>query len=95
MQVTIVVSWWSIFGFSPRVERGSGIITYIGIHMIANYEFPPYLNIFIRYSDISIIMNSTLLVLRVTHHLLLLQREMAASDTSFRWISGHYASRFN
>ena len=60
VQVTIVVSWWSIFGISPRVERGSVIIIYIGIHMIANYDFPPYLNIFIRYNDISVIMNSTL-----------------------------------
>ena len=60
VQVTIVVSWWSIFGISTRVERGSGIITYIGIHMIANDEFPPYLNIFIRYNDISLIMNSNL-----------------------------------
>ena len=60
VQVTIVVSCWSLFGKSPRIQRGSGIITYIGIHLIANYELPPYLNIFIRYNDISIIMNSTL-----------------------------------
>ena len=29
VQVTIVVSWWSIFGISPRIELGSEIITYI------------------------------------------------------------------
>ena len=60
VQVTIVVIWWSIFVISPRVEEVSGIITYIGIYMIANYEFPTYLNIFIHYNDISVIMNSTL-----------------------------------
>ena len=60
VQVTIVVSWWSIFGISSRVERGSGIIVYIEIHMIANCDFPQCLNIFIHYNDISVIMNSTL-----------------------------------
>ena len=56
----IVLSWWIIFGISLRAEQGSGIINYIGIHIISNYELPPYLNIFIRYNDISVIMNSTL-----------------------------------
>ena len=60
VQVTIVISWWSIFGISTRVERGSGIIVYIEIHMIANCDFPQCLNIFIHYNDISAIMNSTL-----------------------------------
>ena len=67
MQVTIVGSWWSIFGISPRVERGSGIMTYIGIHIIINYEFPPYLNIFIRHNDIYVIMNSDLSYAFQTH----------------------------
>ena len=62
VQVKIVVSLWSIFGISPCVEQGSGIITYIGIHMIAIYKFPPYINIFICYNDISVMMNSNIYI---------------------------------
>ena len=61
VQVTIVVSWWSILGISPHIDQVSGIIMYIGIHMIARYEFLTYLNIFIHYNNISVIMNSTII----------------------------------
>ena len=61
-QFTIVVSRWSILGISVCIEQGSGNITYIGIHIIANYELPSFLNIFIRYNYISVVMNYTLVL---------------------------------